>query len=121
MEFIYKALVVKYRIVLYRDVIDYAIEEILYYEGQYRYLALKRRLEQYLDCKSLSFMTFNNHIQKMVNNRILQKRGRFYRLTEEARNRLGRGETIDPKSYNWRRRPLGSRLTDTIEDDNQYR
>jgi hypothetical protein len=94
---------VEYRIVLYIDVIDYAIEEILYYEGQCRYLALKKRLEQYLNCKSLSFKTYDNHIQKMLNGKIIEKREKFYRLTEGSRNRLGRGETIDTKSYNWRR------------------
>ena len=57
----------------------------------------------------------------MVNGRILEKRGRLYRLTEESRNRLGRGETIDTKSYNWRRQPLSASNTDSIENDSQYR
>lgn len=105
----------------YKDIIDYAIEDILYFAGPCRYLVLKRRLEQYLRLTNLSFKTFDNHIQKMVNGGILEKRGRFYRLTEESRNRLGRGETIDTKSYNWRRRPLSASNTDTIEDDSQYR
>ena len=105
----------------YKDIIDYAIEEILYYAGRCRYLDLKRRLEQYLNCKNLSSKTFDNHIQKMVNGKIIEKREEFYRLTEGSRNRLGRGETIDTKSYNWRRRPLSARNTDTIEDDSQYR
>jgi hypothetical protein len=103
----------------YKNIIDYAIEGILYSGAQYRYLVLKKLLDEYLNT-NLSFKTFDNHIKKMVNGRILKKKGKFYYLTQESRNRLARGETIDAKYYDWRRRAIGTTITDTIKDDNQY-
>lgn len=98
--------------VLYKDVIDHATIEIFYKADEnYTYTVIKSKLDRYLKC-TISFKTFTNHLQHMLNGNILEKNGKFYSLTPETRleykNRLERGETIDTKNYKWRRRPIGT-------------